>query len=105
MVGEIHCIRFGLATMYSKKMYYRIINSMVYYGLALNISTFSGDVFLNNALAGAPIEITACFITTALLYLGRKPALYLSLFFCGACLAATPWISEGEVSYLLYIVL
>ena len=70
---------------------------MVYYGLALNVSSFSGDVFVNNALAGAPVEVPAYILLTFLLMIGRKPAGYISLFFCGICLIITIWLPEGKI--------
>jgi hypothetical protein len=65
---------------------------MVYYGVSLNVSSFAGDVFVNNAIAGA-VEFPAYMICVPLLYWGRKKGIAAMLLLAGACLFVVPWFN------------
>lgn len=67
----------------------RFVNAMVYYGVSLNVSSFAGDVFINNAIAGA-VELPAYFICVPLLYWSRKKSLAITLLLAGICLFIAP---------------
>ncbi len=67
---------------------------MVYYGISLNVSSFSGDLFVNNALAAA-VEIPAYLVCVPLLYWGRTKALCLTLLTVAAALLAIPFIGQS----------
>lgn len=64
---------------------------MVYYGVMLNVSSWAGDVFVNNAIGGA-VEIPAYLICVPLLYWGRRNSLALMLCLAGITLFTVPWL-------------
>ena len=66
----------------------------MYYALSLNVSSFAGDRFVNNAMAGA-VEIPAYFLLVPLISWGRKKATVLSFLLAGATLIAVPWVPKG----------
>ena len=56
---------FSLRTTYTvfgvcARLFFRLVISMVYYGLALNAGSLAGDIFLNNAM-NAMVEIIGHF--------------------------------------------
>ena len=68
---------------------------MVYYGVSLNISSFSGDKFINNGLAGL-VGIIGYIICVPLLYWGRKAGLCSMLLIAGISLFTVPWLPQKE---------
>ena len=69
----------------------RIVNAMVYYGVSLNVSSFHGDRFINNGLAGLA-EIVGYIICVPLLYWGRRAGLCSMLLLTGVSLFIVPWL-------------
>lgn len=79
-------------------IFYRFVNAMVYYGVSLNVSSFAGDVFVNNAIAGA-VEFPGYMICVPLLYWGRKKGLASMMLLAGVCLIVVPFTS-GKLSLI-----
>ena len=53
-------------------LYFRMVNSMVYYGLSLSSSSLAGNPYVNFIISGA-VEIPSYIVTQlALRYLGRR---------------------------------
>ncbi|RWS19505.1 organic cation transporter protein-like protein, partial [Leptotrombidium deliense] len=62
------------------------VNAFVYYGIALNIADFVGDLFVNFAIAGL-VEFPAYIILMiAFKYIGRKKLTSTAMFGCGLSL-------------------
>lgn len=72
------------------------VNSMVYYGLALNVKNLGGSLYINFALASL-IELPSCAVTQFLLsWLGRRQTLF--CFLLGAscsCFLCMCLLSHG----------
>uniref|UniRef100_A0A914WZV4 Major facilitator superfamily (MFS) profile domain-containing protein n=1 Tax=Plectus sambesii TaxID=2011161 RepID=A0A914WZV4_9BILA len=70
------------------------VSALVYYGVLLNVSSFAGDVFVNNAIAGA-VEFPACLLCVPLLSWSRKKGLAITLLLTGVCLFIVPLFNEN----------
>ncbi|XP_070190931.1 organic cation transporter protein-like [Littorina saxatilis] len=80
------------------------VNVLVYYGVALNITNLSGDIFVNSAITYA-LEGLACGIALIVLgRVGRKPVYIATLLAGGVCcvlsvvpimLGASAWVVTG----------
>ncbi len=69
--------------------------NLVYYGLSLNVSSFDGNRFVNNAISGF-VEVPGYFLAVILLFWARKKALCSTLLLAGLCLIIVPFIPEGN---------
>ncbi|XP_078490339.1 organic cation/carnitine transporter 2-like [Ciona intestinalis] len=83
-----------------------IVTNMVYYGLALNITAFSGDRYVNAAISGL-LEfpgIVGGFLVIQ--WLGRPLSLSLFMGFGGICLAVAPFIKQvNQVAMTAMVIL
>jgi len=69
---------------------------MVYYGLALNITTFSGDRFVNAAVSGL-LEFPGIISGYLLVqWMGRPTSLTFLMGLGGICLAGAPFTELGD---------
>uniref|UniRef100_A0A914VYH4 Major facilitator superfamily (MFS) profile domain-containing protein n=1 Tax=Plectus sambesii TaxID=2011161 RepID=A0A914VYH4_9BILA len=72
------------------------VTSMVYYGISLNVQAFPGDIFAQNAIAGA-MELPGYVLAVLLLCWGRRPAVSITLVIVGCCLIAIPMLPKVSI--------
>ena len=83
--GTAESSQYGITDLFTHKsvcvitvimMFIWCVNSMVYYGLALNVKNLGGNLYINFSL-GSLIELPSCFATQFLLSkLGRRKGLF-----------------------------
>ena len=81
-------------------LYYRFVNSLVYYGLSLNTSNLGGDPYVNFLISGA-VEVPAYILCIVLLPLmGRRLPLSGTMVIGGLALLGTLPVPSSENTLL-----
>ena len=90
------CLRLCVVTpMLSPFVCCRLVNAMVYYGLALGTDNLGGDPYINFMIAGA-VEIPAYIMCVLLLNrVGRKKPLTVTMIFGGISCIASAFVPKG----------
>lgn len=85
--------------------YFRLVNAMVYYGLALGTDNLGGDPYINFMIAGA-VEIPAYIMCVLCLNrVGRKKPLTITMIFGGVSCIASAFVPSGKSSLIRFITL
>lgn len=83
----------------------RLVNAMVYYGLALGTDNLGGDPYINFMIAGA-VEIPAYIMCVLCLNrVGRKKPLTITMIFGGVSCIASAFVPSGKSSFIRFITL
>lgn len=83
----------------------RLVNAMVYYGLALGTDNLGGDPYINFMIAGA-VEIPAYIMCVLCLNrVGRKKPLTITMIFGGVSCIASAFVPSGNSSFIRFITL
>lgn len=83
----------------------RLVNAMVYYGLALGTDNLGGDPYINFMIAGA-VEIPAYIMCVLCLNrVGRKKPLTITMIFGGVSCIASAFVPNGKSSFIRFITL
>jgi len=75
---------------------FRFVTGLVYFGISLNVTSFIGNIFANNAISGildTPAAILSFYLSS---YWGRKKSVCLAMLICGAALIPIPFVSSGS---------
>lgn len=82
---------------------FRLVNAMVYYGLALGTDNLGGDPYINFMIAGA-VEIPAYIMCVLCLNrVGRKKPLTITMIFGGVSCIASAFVPNGKFTFIRFI--
>nr|XP_039269896.1 organic cation transporter protein-like [Styela clava] len=77
-----------------KVMFNWFVNSLVYYGLSLNVGSLSGNIFINNVIGGCMEIISYGLCIIFMDFVGRKVLLAIMLLVSGTTLIASTIVNE-----------
>lgn len=83
----------------------RLVNAMVYYGLALGTDNLGGDPYINFMIAGA-VEIPAYIMCVLCLNrVGRKKPLTITMIFGGVSCIASAFVPSSKSTFIRFMTL